>query len=304
MHGHGRLILVTGKGGVGKTTLAAGFGLHSATTGRRTLIVETASDSRLLPILGVKENGASTIREIEPQLHAVRISARQLVEDYFASLLRFSFLSKRLFESSSFNALTAAAPGISEFLLLERVLEWLAPDKRQRPYDVVILDGPATGHALKLLRTPRNLLGMVPAGPLAGSAQRMNRLLEDPERTLTLIVAIPEELSVQETIETHRALRENIGVAVSRPVINRMFPQAFSKAEVAQVQLADERDAAIAAARFAIARRQEAERNAGRLRRALGVSPLQLPQVFTDRLDRDTLLGFGQRVGDDILGLA
>ena len=298
-HG-GRLIVVTGKGGVGKTTISAAIGLTAAEAGLRTLIVETASDSRLLSLFGLREGASGSEREISPGLQSIRLTPRQLVEDYFTSLLRFSFLSRRLFESSSFNALTAAAPGISEFLLLERVLEWLAPGQRRRQFDVVILDGPATGHAIKLLRAPKNIHTMVPAGPLAGSTSRMMELLSNPRHAEVVIVGIPEELSVQETIETYRTLGEEVGVPIARPVVNRMFPQRFQRAEIEQIEAADASLPAIAAARFAIARRHQAERNCARLKRALGVTPLQLPQVFSARIEIEQLRQVGLRLNEEL----
>src|SRR5262250_2143509 len=169
-----RVIFVTGKGGVGKTTVAAALGCHAAGYGHRTLIIETAADGRLTDLFGHRALAAAPQR-LGANLHAVRVDARELVEQYFSRLLRFQWLSARLLSSNAFNALTAAAPGITEFLLLEKILSWVEPvfTTRRRAYDVIIVDGPATGHALKLLRTPRTLAAMVPGGPLGRTARRV-----------------------------------------------------------------------------------------------------------------------------------
>lgn len=293
--GGGKLVLITGKGGVGKTTISAAVALASVEHGLRTLVVEQGSASRLAYLLGGVPSDEPQ-QSIGPKLTLVCINARQLVEDYFRSLLRFSFLSRRLFESSSFNALTAAAPGISEFLLLEKVVEWLAAKRGGASYDVVILDGPATGHAIKLLRSPNNLRAMVPAGPLASSAERMIELLHDPRRTQAVIVGVPEELSVQETIETYRMLHDELGIALTRPVANRMYPQPFTREEATALMAASGEEPALSAARFLITRHREAERNVGRLRRALGVSPVRLDQVFAPQIERDEIRGIGRKL--------
>src|SRR5437879_9164440 len=132
-----RLVFVTGKGGVGKTAVAAALGQRAAETGQRTLIIETASDGRLAQLFGHRISDAAP-RRLVAGLDAVRIDARQLVEEYFSRLLRFQWLSERLLSSNTFNALTAAAPGITEFLLLERILGWIEPGfgARRRRYGV------------------------------------------------------------------------------------------------------------------------------------------------------------------------
>lgn len=291
-------MFVTGKGGVGKTTVAAALGLNAAHQGVRTLIVETANDGSLAQIFGHRTLG-STPHQLDPGLYGVRVDARQLVEDYFTRLLRVQWLADRLLSSSTFSALTAAAPGITEFLLLERILEWLDPGfmQRRRRYDLIIVDGPATGHALKLLRTPRNLSTLVPAGPLAKTARRLLTLLGDPQRTSVVLVSLAEEMAVRETIEAHSILSGDLILNVARPVVNRIFPRHFSAAEADQVQTHTDGGPVYAAARFAIAARREADRYVGLLRRAFGVSPILLRHVFAREVHADDLRAMGRSLG-------
>ena len=301
-----RLIFVTGKGGVGKTTVAAAIGQQTAGCGQRTLIVETAGDGRLMHLFGHRKL-APTPQRLAPRLDAVRVEARELVEQYFSRLLRFQWLSDRLLSSNTFNALTAAAPGITEFLLLETILDWVEPSlgKRRRAYQVIVVDGPATGHALKLLRTPRTLAAMVPGGPLGRTARRLLALLADHERTRVVLVSLPEEMAVRETIETQHALETDLALHVTRPVINRVFPRRFTATEAEQIDnAAGSGHAAIpllAAARFAIACRREAERHVAQLRRALGVSPVLLRQLFTSDVHAGDLEPFGRTLARLVL---
>jgi anion-transporting ArsA/GET3 family ATPase len=300
------LLFVTGKGGVGKTTVAAALGQHAAEHGHRTLIVETATDGRLAHLFGHHALAAAP-RRLRAGLDAVRVDARRLVEEYFSRLLRFQLLSKRLLGSNAFNALTAAAPGITEFLLLEKVLGWIeAGFGRRRRYELVIVDGPGTGHALKLLRTPRALATMVPGGPLGKSARRLLALLGDHSRTQVLLVSLPDEMSVREAIETQQALEGDLALRVARPVINRVFPRHFSAAEARLIERDGDLNGAVlpplfAAARFAVACRREAERHVGHLRRALGVSPIILRQLFTPDVHARDLEAFGRTLGRAVL---
>lgn len=294
----GRVIFITGKGGTGKTTVAAALALRAAHKGLRTLLVDPASDGRLERLFGTRDSRAGAHR-LGDRLDLFRIDPRQLVEDYFTSMLRFSFLSKRLFESSSFNALTAAAPGITEFLTLEKISGWLESGMtRRRRYDLIVVDGPATGHAIKLLRAPRNLLSMVPGGPIARSAQAQVDLLEDWDRTMVVLVALPEDLAVRETIETATALRDE-AFHVARPVINRVFPRRFSATEIKQIEALNggSRSPVVDAAHFAIAARRAAERHVGTLRRALDMGPTLLPLLFSGDVQVDQLQAtFGKRL--------
>jgi anion-transporting ArsA/GET3 family ATPase len=302
--GAARLIFVTGKGGVGKTTVAAALAQHAAELGQRTLVIETASDGSLAHLFGHRKLTTAPQR-LQLGIDAVHVDARQLVEEYFSRLLRFRWLADRLLSSNTFNALTAAAPGVTEFLLLEKMLGWIEPGLtgRRRGYDMIIVDGPATGHAVKLLATPRRIAAMVPGGPLGKTARRLLALLGDHHRTQVLLVSLPEEMAVRETIETQHALTIDLALHVARPIINRTFPRHFSAAEAQRI----EHDANLpegpvrAAARFAIACRREAERHIALMRRALGVSPVLLRQLFAADVRTDDLRPFGRTLGRVVL---
>lgn len=302
-----RLLFVSGKGGVGKTTVAAALGQFAAESGCRTLIIETAADGRLAHLFGHRVLDG-TPRHLRAGLDAVRVDARQLLEDYFSRLLRFQVLSRRLLSSQTFSAVTAAAPGITEFLLLEKVMGWIEPGfgARRRVYDLIIVDGPSTGHALKLLRTPRALAMMVPGGPLGKAARRLLALLGDHSRTQVLLVSLPEEMSVRETIDTQHALEDDLVLHVTRPVVNRVFPRHFSAKEAHMIEqdgdvIGTAEAPLLAAARFSIACRREAERHVSHLRRALGVSPILLRHLFASDVHAADLEVFGRMLGKAVL---
>jgi len=307
-----RVVFVTGKGGVGKTTVSAALGLRAAELGLRTLIIETANDGSLAQLFEHRKLSAAPQR-MHAGVDAVCVDARELVEQYFSRLLRFQWLADRLLSSHTFSALAAAAPGITEFLLLEKILGWIEPalGSRRRGYGLVIVDGPATGHALKLLRTPRNLATMVPGGPLGKTARRLLALLADRQRTQVVLVSLPEEMAVRETIEAQRVLEDDLVLHVTRPVINRVFPRHFTAAEAQVLVQAPAHNGAtvaslvpvIEAARFAIACRREAERHVAALRRALGSSPILLRQLFAAHLSVADLAPFGRTLGRVVLGV-
>lgn len=279
------MIFVTGKGGVGKTTVSAALAVHLADEGRRVLIVETDHGGQLAELFGSADLGPEP-KPVATRIAAARLLPRSLVEDYFRGLLRIPFLANRLLNSRSFNALTAAAPGVAEFLLLQKILEWTDPGWRRRSrYDVVLVDGPATGHALKLLATPRTIASLVPAGPIGAVARGALSLLADHTRAHVLVVTLPEELAVTETLEAYDALLNDLAVDVLRPVINRIYPRRFTVHEVEELAASGAaQHPLVVAAQYQVARRRDSERHIQRLRRHLPQAPLSLPMVFDEHL--------------------
>lgn len=294
-----QLLFVTGKGGVGKTTVAAALARQLAAQRRRVLLVETAKERSVAALFGGAELGAEPV-EMEARLSGVRIDARALVESYFRRLLRLPFLANRLFASGTFRAVTAAAPGVTEFVILDHLQQWTEPGRltRRAPYDAVIVDGPASGHAVRLLRTPSQLARLVPRGPIGNSVARLQALLDDRRRTRVVVVAIPDEMAVTEALETRSALAE-VGVALAAPVLNRVWPRRFTAAE--EKTLADAAaddparrvDPLLHAARLAIAARHEAERHLAALRRGFGAAPVGLAEQAGRGVDAGVLAAFG-----------
>ncbi len=288
-----QLVFVTGKGGVGKTTVAAALARHAARARRRVLLVETAADRSLAALFGVPPLGSEPA-PLAGTLAAVRLEPRALVESYFRRLLRLPFLARRLFASGTFRAVTAAAPGVTEFVILEHLLQWTEASRltRRAAYDVVVVDAPASGHAVRLLRTPGQLARLVPGGPLAGSIGALTARLADGARTRVVLVAIPDEMAVTELLETRAALA-GTGIRLAPPVLNRVWPKRFTAADAARIATRPAAEPLVAAARLALAARREAERHLRRLREAADRAALALPEQPGATIDADALAAFG-----------
>ncbi|GIW42111.1 MAG: hypothetical protein KatS3mg076_2688 [Candidatus Binatia bacterium] len=286
-----RLVFVTGKGGVGKTTLAAALALERARTAR-TLLVEPGSGGlgRLFGRSALPERPA---RLTGKNLYGVRLDPARLLEEYFRSVVSIPFLTGRLLASRSFRALATAAPGVREFLYLWKFVEWAGSTKPR--FETVVVDGPATGHALRLFSTPRSLASLVPSGPIGEVSRKALALIGDPRRTAVVLVTLADELAVTETIEAYRECLDDLVLRVTRPVLNRVYRRRFSASELAL--LAERGDHPLArAALFEAARWRETQRHVARLRRALGVAPLGLPVIFADDLALPELRSLGPKL--------
>ncbi|MGH7786317.1 MAG: ArsA family ATPase [Candidatus Binatia bacterium] len=299
-----QLLFVTGKGGVGKTTVAAALAQRLAERKRRTLIVEMAADRSLAGLFGATEL-ATEPQPLDDYLSGVRLDPRALVEAYFKRLLRLPFLSRRLFASGTFRAVTAAAPGVTEFLILEHLLQWGEPGRfgRRAAFDAIVVDGPASGNAVRLLRTPRQLARLVPRGPLANAIGRLGDLLGDARRTQVALVTIADEMAINETLEARGALAE-LGLHLARPVLNRVWPQRFTAADATAIaRLSAQADEPLlAAARLQLRARHEAATQRDRLRDAFGAAPVALHEVTHGGLDRAALGRVGKTLERELFG--
>ena len=277
-----RLVVVTGKGGVGKTTVTAALAHAAAASGRRVLAVEVGRGS-LGSLLGGIHLGAEPM-QVRAGLAAASLEPEALLGDFVAGVLRFRVLARRLLESTSFQVLAAAAPGLGEFLVLHRLLGWVEARRGRRPrHDVVIVDAPASGHSLPLLAAPHTLGALARLGPVAELLARLQRLIGDPGATLVCVVTTPEELAVRETVELYRELGERLGLAVAPPIVNALPPRRFTARDAAaldRLEAASGPHPYLHAARFQLERRRQADAQLTALRRALGAAPVRLPFLF------------------------
>ena len=218
-----RLIVVAGKGGVGKSTVSAALALVAARRGKRVLLCEIHGTDRIAHFFEAPPVGP-TIRQLRPNLFAVNVQPADAMREYALMKLRFEAVYRMVFENRLVSYFLKAFPGLNELVMLGKVwYHTIEVDKRtRRPrWDLVIVDAPATGHGLYFLEFPDVALGAVPsgAGPLISEVTKMRELLLDPVRTSLQIVTLPEEMPVKEAIDL-RARVEAIGVPMGYLVVN------------------------------------------------------------------------------------
>ena len=270
--------MVTGKGGVGKTTVAAALGLVAAGRGQRTIVAEVARRddvSRALGGEGIQEE------ELAPGLHHLSIDPEHAMELYLADQLP-SALADLLASSRTFAYLAAATPGMRELLTVGKVWELAQEDRRApgaQPYDLVVLDAPATGHGVAILSAPRTFARAARVGRIARQGRTIDAMVTDPERTAVLAVARPEEMPVTETLTLQDALRDELGLEVGLVVANAVLPKRFSAAEARALESAPD-GPAVRAARHADARARAQRAQLQRLRRGARAPVATLPFVF------------------------
>lgn len=215
-----RLLVVSGKGGVGRTTVAALLGLAIARRGKRVLVATTGHDDRLAWMLGARQLESRVI-EAAPKLHVQRLDPQVCIREYGAMIVRSQRLSSAVFDNRLVRRLFRAIPGLDDFAVLGKV--WHEA-MRARTYDTILFDGPATGHLRYALGVPRAILGAIPEGPLVREAQAMDDALRDPEAVQAVLVALPEVWPLSELSELGVHLRERVGMEVGALVVNGAWP--------------------------------------------------------------------------------
>jgi anion-transporting ArsA/GET3 family ATPase len=286
-----RLVVVTGKGGVGKTTVAAALGLIAARSGRRTVICEVAEQERLAGLFGV-DSSEHEERELAPGLHAVSVDPERAKEEWLRYQLKSGTLAGVLGGSSVFRYLSAAAPGLSELVTIGKVWDLAQLERRTggSVFDLAIVDAPATGHGIAMLRAPSTYAGVARVGPIRRQALQIDEFLRDRRRTGVVVVALPEEMPVNETLELERRLGEEMEMAIDRAIVNGLYPERFTSREaelLREAQRVPEGDGVHPALRVALA---EHERVRGqrsqlrRLRRGLEAPVATLPFFFEPEL--------------------
>jgi len=288
-----RLIFVTGKGGVGKSTVSIALGMVAARRGKRTIVAELASQDRVRQAFG--RNGA-TFEEVQldERLFTISIDPQQAMEEYLR--VKTGAVGQALGSSRLFGAFAMATPGMRELLSVGKAWE-LAQLKRRTsgadPYDLVIVDSPAAGHGVGILRTPRTFAEIARVGPIAHQGRTIAKTLADRDFTAVIAVATAEEMPVNETLWLLDQLRTD-ELPLDAVIVNARYPERFSAAEAQQ--LADAREQAGAMASSALgaalsehARADTQSQQLRRLRRGLGIKPIELPYLFTEEFGQPEL---------------
>ena len=293
-----RLAVVTGKGGVGKSTVAAALALHAAGRGRRVLVCEVNAQERIAPLLGARPVGAR-IRELQPRLHAVNVTPHEALREYGLKVVRFQTIYDAVFENRMVRHFLGIVPGFAELVMLGKILHEARATEGGRPrWDLVVMDAPATGHAIQLLRVPQALLDAFPPGPLRSDAEWMRALLLDPARTGIVLTTLPEEIPVNETLELDAEIRSVLGMPRAALVVNAMPDARFGaedEGRLAELAGAPEPvGAAARAASIAARRLARAERALARVRSGIALPCTVLPLLARARWERTAVEALAQ----------
>ena len=298
-----RLVIVAGKGGVGKTTDAATIGEMAAASGARVLIVDvdgargiaTAFDQpdlRYDEIVLRHEDAARS----RGAVHGRRLTPDDALIEYLSDH-GMKRLAGRLVSTGALDVIATAAPGIKDILILGKVKQIVTTGD----FDLVVLDTPASGHAITFLRSARTLVGTVTAGPIRRQAEEVLELLTDKDRCQVVLVTLAEETPVNEAIETAFLLEDHVGVALGPIVVNAVLEEVPTAPDPTDWRLPERTRLALGdAVAFETARAEAQDLQIGRLAAALPLWQLPLPLLPGSHIDHAALTELANSLAEAI----
>lgn len=297
-----RLLIVTGKGGVGKSTVAAALAQACARAGKKTLVCEVNARERVSHLLGHEEVG-SEISRLEENLWGVDVRPEEAMREYALMKLRFKSVYKAVFENRFARYFLRFVPSLQELVMLGKILYHVQekqPDGQWR-FDVVVMDAPATGHAISFLSVPQVLLDTVPPGPLATEAEKMRDLLVDRDVTAAVLVALPEEMPVNETLDLGAALKKRVKVRPEVVVLNGFIAPRFAAGDLKALE---ESKALwpLAKAHFERARMSADAQH--KLEQGLKLPVIPVPRLFVPKFERAAIEQIAQHLRPALEGSA
>jgi energy-coupling factor transporter ATP-binding protein EcfA2 len=276
-----RLIVVTGKGGVGKSTLAAALALSSARSGKRTLVCEVNAKERVSTLLGHSVVGPE-ITALEERLWAVNVRPQEALREYALMRLKFESVYNAVFENRFVRYFLRFVPSLQELVLLGKILYHLKETRADGSFrfERVIIDDPATGHAITFFSVPQVLLDTVPPGAMRDDVTWMRNFLIDSATTGLVLVSLPEELPVNETIELHAGLAQRVKMHTTLVVLNGAIESRFDMSALPALSPALHTVAKAHEARAALT-----QTSLARLQ-TLGVPVRKVPRLFVNPFGR------------------
>ncbi|HET6792846.1 MAG TPA: ArsA family ATPase [Acidimicrobiales bacterium] len=287
-----RLVFVSGKGGVGKTTVAAALAMLASEQGKRTLVCEVDAKGDLANSFECDRIGYQP-RQVHPNLHAMAMDTEDSLREYLAIQLRIPVAGRIGPLARAFEFVATAAPGVKEILTVGKLC-W---EVRERHYDLVVVDASATGHIVGQLAAPQAINELVQVGLVRQQTGWMLEILSDPTVTGLCVVATPEEMPVVETIELAERVKKETTVELAAVVVNRVLPELFTRSEEevfeqlrqpeAGARLAElaggDPGPVLDAARLAVTMRRTRATHLNRLREGIdpSVPLLYVPYLFT-----------------------
>ena len=306
-----RLLFVTGKGGVGKSSISAALGLLAAQQGKRTLVCEVDAKGNLADFL---ECGPTSFEptEVGPGLEAMAMSTEESLKEYLSLQLKIPLLARVGPLARTFDFVATAAPGVKEILTVGKLC-W---EVRERTYDLVVVDAPATGHVVAQLAAPQAINELVKVGRVQDQTRWMTEILSDPVQTGAVIVAAPEEMPVSESLELAERISAETSVDLAAVIVNKVLPELFGRGEEEIFEALGEPphvdDLAVAVggpvepvldgARLAVSLRRTRAAHLARLRQELPAGPLlvYLPYLFTRAHGMRATRTLADALGDEL----
>jgi anion-transporting ArsA/GET3 family ATPase len=223
-----RLLFVTGKGGVGKTTISAALAIHAASRGRTVLACEVDAKGSLAAAF---ETGPLRFepRTVDPGIAAMAMNTEDSLREYLRLFVHLPLLARLGPLARTFDFVADAAPGVKEILTVGKVCY----EVRERHYDLVVVDAAASGHVVAQLAAPWTISGLVQVGMVRDQTRWMTEILADPTQSGVVVVTTPEELPVAETLELLERLEAAVPVQTAAIVVNRVLPELFTHEEEA-----------------------------------------------------------------------
>ncbi len=302
-------MFVTGKGGVGKTSVAAALAHLAARAGKRTLVCEMDAKGSLAAAFDTTELEFRP-RAIEPRLEAMAMNTEDSLREYLRLFVKVPFLGRIGPLARTFDFVADAAPGVKEILAVGK----LCYEVRERTYDLVVVDAEASGHIVAQIGAPKVISDLVQVGLVRDQTGWMMDILLDPARTGVVVVTTPEEMPVTETLDLIGRLRVETGVGVSTVIANRVLPALFDRRQRAVVDRLDEvEDLLVAAAGKSVttvieaasvteARRRVGASHLERLRDGIddGIDVLYVPELFTRATGRRVVTLVAESLADEL----
>ena len=287
-------LFVAGKGGVGKTTVSAALGLAAARKGKKTLIAMTNAKERLSTLLGTPPIGDQVVT-VAPNLDAVNMTPQAALEEYGMMILKVRALYNAVFENRFVRSFLKGTPGIEAWSMLGKAFFHADPPSGPPDYDLVIVDAPATGHAIDMLQVPQVIVDVAPPGLLRKEAERALALFRDERRAGVVLVTLPEDMPTNETLELHDAIRTQLRLPIATLVVNSVLPSLF-RAKERPVFSALEVDPESPLRGLALAARSRATRETVQRvalttlsRRLPDLPRVELPHLFTPEFGRPAI---------------